>query len=265
MDRVLISGTIDVVGVWPIATRARIPSVGCRLRRADFALDAATLAHRLLGRLLVRRLDDGTILAGRIVETEAYVGVEDRASHAFGGRRTARNEAMYAMPGTSYIYFTYGMHHCMNVVCARRGEPAAVLIRALEPMVGVERMREIRTATRRSDAPETSQIHTHQLCRGPARLCRAMAIDRRLNGLDLVRAGPLWIAELGLSERTDGRGLKGGAMLPVKSGRWRVRRAPRVGVVYAGDWASRPLRWFIDGHPSVSVRPRLVKRARQES
>ena len=111
-----------------------------RLGRRFYSTDSATLAQALIGRVLVRALEDGTRLAGVIVETEAYLGVEDRAAHAFGGRRTARNESMYGPPGTAYVYFTYGMHFCFNVVCGRRDEPVAVLIRALQPIEGMDRM-----------------------------------------------------------------------------------------------------------------------------
>ena len=107
-----------------------------RIPRSFLAVDPEKLARRLLGQRLVRTLGDGTRLAGIIVETEAYLGVRDRAAHSFGGRRTPRNESMFARPGTAYVYFTYGMHHCVNVVCGRRDEPVAVLIRALEPVEG---------------------------------------------------------------------------------------------------------------------------------
>ena len=110
-----------------------------RWSRRDFGAGSVEIAQRLIGSTLVRILDDGERLSGMIVETEAYLGVEDAAAHSFGGRRTARNEAMYAVGGTAYVYFTYGMHHCVNVVCGGIDEPVAVLIRALEPMEGMER------------------------------------------------------------------------------------------------------------------------------
>src|SRR5262249_30706689 len=115
-----------------------------RWKREDYARPAEELARALLGTTLVRVLDDGTRLAGRIVETEAYLGVEDRAAHSFGGRRTPRNEPMYGKPGMSYIYFTYGMHHCFNIVCGEVDEPVAVLLRGIEPTEGLEVMRRLR-------------------------------------------------------------------------------------------------------------------------
>lgn len=145
--------------------------------RAFFTRDAQTLARALLGMVLVRRHDDGDLSAGVIVETEAYVGAEDLASHAVGGRRTARNEPMYAIGGTSYVYFTYGMHWCFNVVAGKRDDPVAVLVRALEPTLGLEGMRH-----RRGRAAQAGDTN---LCSGPVKLCQALAIDGSLSGLDL--------------------------------------------------------------------------------
>lgn len=207
---------------------------GVRLRRGFFRADAVSLARRLLGMRLVRVLEDGARLAGAIVETEAYCGVEDRACHSFGGRRTPRNDAMYARPGTAYVYFTYGMHHCFNVVCGREDEPVAVLIRALEPAEGIERMRRARQS-QRSKTP----LDDRALTSGPARLCQALSIDRTLNGVDLARSGALWI------ERGVG----------VPTGRGRIRTGPRIGVSSAGDWALRPLRFWVADSPWVSRRP----------
>ncbi len=185
-----------------------------RAGRRFFTRPAEALAPALLGRRLVRVLDDGTRLAGAILEAEAYVGVRDRASHAFGGRRTPRNESMYGRPGLAYVYFTYGMHHCFNVVCAREGFPAAVLVRALVPEEGLERMRALRGVERA------------RLCAGPGNLCRAMAIDRGLDGEDLVTSGRLFIE---LSRPVRGR----------------VRRTARIGLGEAGAWRRRRLRWVV--------------------
>src|SRR5262245_61693000 len=126
---------------------------GDRLSRRFFSRDSETLAHALLGKKLVRVLQNGERLAGIIVETEAYVGVIDRASHPFGGRRTPRNESMYGRAGTAYVYFTYGVHHCVNVVCGRENEPVAVLLRALEPVEGLEAMRRLRSGNRERSRP----------------------------------------------------------------------------------------------------------------
>lgn len=198
-----------------------------RLPREFFAADARTLARRLLGCVLVR-LVDGTRLAGLIVETEAYVGVRDAASHAYRGRRTPRNESMYARPGTLYVYFTYGMHHCCNVVCATEGDPQAVLVRALEPLEGLDVMRRYRRGS-------------EHLCSGPARLCQALAIDRSLDGEDLTRSTRVWL-------EAPPEGVRLG----------RIGRSARIGVAYAGEWSRRPLRWFVVGNRHVSGKRRMA-------
>lgn len=223
-----------------------------RLTRADFAVDSTTLARALIGRVLVRVLPDGTRLAGIIVETEAYLGVKDAASHAYKGRRTPRNESMYARAGTAYVYFTYGMHFCFNVVCGggeREGidDPHAVLIRALEPIEGIERMRELRAprpGRARRDEPRPEMKLT-ALCSGPARLCQAMAIDRGLNGVDLVTGGELFIREPAAAE----------AGADLKPRRRTIVRDARIGIAYSGEWAAKPLRFVLRDNPHVSVPP----------
>jgi DNA-3-methyladenine glycosylase len=210
--------------------------------RRRFAVSSEQLARDLIGALLVRRLDDGRMLAGRIVETEAYLGARDRASHAFGGRRTERNESMYAQPGTAYVYFTYGMHFCFNVVCGTAGDPLAVLVRAAEPVAGVDHMTALRAVASKARHPHFAP---RDLCRGPARLCQAMAIRRDLNGLDLATDPRLFVA--------DAPGIQAGS--PAVTDKHVVRTA-RIGVDYAGAWAARRLRWLVAGHPCVSVPPR---------
>lgn len=201
-----------------------------RLSRAVYRIDAVTLAQKLLGTMIVRIMDDGQRLSGIIVETEAYLGVEDRACHSYGGRRTPRNEAMYGRPGTSYVYFTYGMHHCFNVVCGEVGEPVAVLIRAIEPVDGIERM-----IRHRGSRGLREPMAERDLCSGPARLCQALAIDRELNGVDLTRSSRLWIEQ---SRRK----------IPDGS----LSSGPRIGVDYAGPWAALPLRFWVEGSRFVS-------------
>jgi DNA-3-methyladenine glycosylase len=182
-----------------------------------------TVARRLLGKILVHQTADG-LTAGRIVEVEAYRGPADRAAHSRGGHRSARNEVMYGPPGHAYVYFIYGMHHCVNVVTQPREVPEAVLIRALEPVIGVELMRRRR---RLPDAPEA------RLCRGPGALCQALGIDRALNGADLMR-GPLRILD-----RPDVAAA-------------RIVRTSRIGVDYAGADAARPWRFVVRDSQAVS-------------
>ncbi len=191
-----------------------------QLDEAFFARPAPIVARDLLGCVLERTLDDGTRLSGFIYETEAYVGPEDRASHAFGGRRTARNESMWAKPGTAYVYFTYGMHHCFNVSCLRADHPAAVLIRAVFPQSGVETMRSLRTTK-----PRKHPLRDRHLCDGPGKLCQAFAIDRDLDGIDLLQSLQITISQgVGIQDKD-------------------VECTPRVGIGSAQDWVDKPLRW----------------------
>jgi DNA-3-methyladenine glycosylase len=178
----------------------------------------------------VLRDGPGGPTAGIVVEVEAYAGPEDRASHSRAGR-TRRTEPMYGPPGHAYVYLVYGLHSCLNVVSETDGMAGAVLVRALEPYLGIDDMRLRR---RRPHDPEG------RLCAGPARLCQALSIDRRLDGLDLTLARDLWIADpdAGTRSRIAAAGVVAG---------------PRVGVDYAGpDWAGRQWRFGVQGHPGLS-------------
>ncbi len=199
-----------------------------RWTQRQFARDSRSLAVHLLGSTLVRVLDSGQRLAGRIVETEAYLGELDRAAHSFAGRRSPRNEAMYARAGTAYVYFTYGMHWCFNVVCGRLNQPIAVLIRALEPLESLDLMRQHRTKPGAAPPADTD------LCRGPARLCQALAIDRAENATDLTTSNALFI------ERA--------TPTPID----RIRVSPRIGIDSAREWTNAPLRFFDSTSPFVS-------------
>ena len=202
------------------------------MTRRSYAVDVMTLAPRLLGATLVRLTDEGERLAGRIVETEAYGGAEDTASHAHKGRRTARNEPMYAAGGTSYVYFTYGMHHCMNVSSGKPGDAQAVLLRALEPTEGLEVMHAHRGA-RKDGRPKPDT----DLCSGPAKLCQALGLDRSMTGLDLTTHPRLWIEPR--------------LRAPIEAD---IVTAVRVGIGSAGAWVSAPMRWYLGSSPHVSVR-----------
>jgi DNA-3-methyladenine glycosylase len=202
-----------------------------RLPRRFYKTDPITLAKNLLGQRLVRVLPQGQRLAGIIVETEAYLGEPDAASHAYRLRRTQRNLAMYAQAGTAYIYFTYGMHFCFNIVCGDIDVPLAVLIRALQPTEGLDAMRSLRGAKSGKTLPDTA------LCSGPAKLCQALAIDRSLNGIDLSEDPRLFV-ERARRARLDDKALVNTA---------------RIGVDYAGAWAAEKLRWHLRTNPHVSA------------
>lgn len=195
-----------------------------RLTRDFFARPTLTVARELLGQRLVRRYQ-AERLAGRIVEVEAYIGQGDQACHASRGQ-TARNAVMFGPPGHAYIYLIYGLHHCLNIVTEASGFPAAVLIRAVEPEEGLSTMQALRPGR---PLPE--------LTRGPGRLCAALAIDRRWNGLDLCDPeAPLWVEE--------------GDIPPAEA----IATSPRIGV--RGDEAAlqAPWRYYLRHNPWVSGR-----------
>lgn len=192
------------------------------LARGFFARDTLEVARDLLGRRLVRTLE-GKRLSGRIVEAEAYVGEQDEASHASPGL-TKRNASMYGPPGHAYVYLIYGMYTCFNVVTGQEGFPAAVLVRALEPVEGLETMRE-----RRGGRPDD------QLTSGPGRLCEALAIDLRFDGADLCSPD----ARLFLEE---------GEPVPDE----RVATGPRVNVRGDDIAVNVPWRFYVEGSRYLS-------------
>jgi DNA-3-methyladenine glycosylase len=185
------------------------------------------VARELIDKVLVRRSPGGTV-AGTIVEAEAYSGIDDPGSHAYRGRRTARNEVLYGNPGHAYVYMVYGMHHCLNVVCSGEGDPQGAFIRAVRPTVGIDIM-----AARRG-IQATDEASLKRLCNGPSRLCVAFAIDRSMNGTDLT-CSDLYIIE------AEGYG-------PVEA-------ASRVGIDYAGTAKEWPWRFLSNGDPNMSHKP----------
>jgi DNA-3-methyladenine glycosylase len=198
-----------------------------RLSRKFYERRADLLARALLGQVLVRVLEDSTRLSGRIVETEAYLGEIDRAAHSYGGRRSARNASMWGAAGHAYVYFIYGLHYCMNVVADGPERPTAVLIRALEPLEGLETMRQ-----HRAGRMPAGRLRDTDLCSGPAKLAQALRLDRALDGADLVSGVSLF--------------LERGARVA------RIIAAPRIGVAYAREWADKPLRFYVAGNAHVS-------------
>lgn len=184
--------------------------------------DAIEVSRDLLGKLLVVPAEDGSRVSGMIVETEAYLGVIDKAAHSYGGRRTARNEVTYAAGGHAYVFFIYGMYYQLNVVSGQIGQPHVSLIRAVEPVEGIEVMRE-----RRGEMPDRN------LTSGPGKLCIAMAIDRSLNGEDLT-GERIWIEDY--------------KTIPAKQ----IAAGPRIGIDYAEEFVDMPWRFWIKENPWVS-------------
>ncbi|MFC5186475.1 DNA-3-methyladenine glycosylase [Actinomadura harenae] len=201
---------------------------GTPLPRTFYDAPVEFVAPRLLGSVLVHTTVEGTV-AVRLTEVEAYAGPRDPASHAYRGQ-TGRNAVMFGPPGHTYVYFTYGMHHCVNLVCGPAGTASGILLRAGEIIAGHDL-----AAARRPGAS------ARDLARGPARLCKALAIARPENGLDVCDPdGPL-------------RVLRGDPLVPTA-----VRSGPRVGVNGGKD---TPWRFWIDGDPTVSAyRPHVPKR-----
>lgn len=195
-------------------------NVKSRLERSFYDRDTLIVARELLGKRLVRQID-GARLAGRIVETEAYTQ-DDAACHASRGC-TPRTAVMFGPPGHAYVYFIYGMHHCFNVVTESEGTAGAVLIRALEPVEGLDQM----LARRRGHSGVA-------LTNGPARLCYALGIDRTLNGVDLVTGDRLWIEP----DQT----------IPDAQ----IARGPRIGVRGDERALNCPWRFWVRDHPYVS-------------
>ena len=185
--------------------------------------DVLEVARDLLGKKLVVPNRNGSRVSGIIVETEAYRGPEDRASHAFAGRRTNRTETMYGRGGTAYVYFVYGMYNQFNVVTNVEDIPHAILVRALEPSEGLDIIRRRRPG--RSEYEWTS---------GPGRLCLALGIDRKLDKADLL-GDRVWIEEgVSISPR-------------------QIARGPRVGIDYAESWVSKPWRFWVRAPRSESA------------
>ena len=183
------------------------------------------IARELLGKILVTQFD-GVRTSGRIVETEAYNGVKDRASHAFGGRRTTRSEHIYGGPGTVYVYIVYGLHYLFNVVTNKKDTPHAVLIRALEPMEGINYM------LKRAGKP----IPDYTLTKGPGNLARALGISKMHTGSNLF-SQEIFIEDDGLRYKKD-----------------QIVITPRIGVDYAGTDAQLPFRFIVKGNPYVSAK-----------
>ena len=199
--------------------KSRIPP------RSFYARDTVKVAPDLLGKYLVRVCPRGTIV-GMIVEVEAYRGSDDPASHAFRGQ-TPRNTPMFGNPGHAYVYFTYGNHYCLNITTEKAGTPGAVLLRALEPVEGIDTMRQFRP-----------NVSDSELTNGPGKLTKALAIDKSLNEQDMTIRGPLFVTD------------------PEKGG-FEIWSSTRLGI---GEGLDRLWRFYIKGNPYVSKKGGVRKR-----
>ncbi|HYL62816.1 MAG TPA: DNA-3-methyladenine glycosylase [Candidatus Methylomirabilis sp.] len=199
------------------------------MRRAELPSDTLELARFLIGKIVVRELPEGR-MSGRIVEAEGYPP-GDPAGHHFRGP-TKRNRSLFLRPGHVYVFFNYGMHFMLNVSSEKAGIGGGVLIRALEPLEGIDLMRRHRKMTQLVD-----------LTRGPGRLAAALRIDRKLDGLDLFAKGPLWIGVVKRSPLSRGRS------------EGEIGTAVRIGITH---WAEKPFRFYERGNPFVSGPKKLL-------
>ena len=200
------------------------------LNREFYNRDSLIVAKELLGKTLVHEMD-GQRVSVRIVEAEAYMGISDKAAHSYGGRRTQRVEVMYGGPGFSYVFFVYGMHYCFNIVTREEGTPQAVLIRAAEPIEGLDIIAQNRFGKSYS---QLSKSQMKNLTNGPGKLCKALSIDKNLNGEDLC--GSKLYVEEGENEK------------------FSIVSTKRVGVDYAGEAKDYLWRFYIEGNEYVSVK-----------
>jgi len=201
-----------------------------KLGREFYNRDTITVAKDLLGKVLVHN-NKGNIMKGKIVETEAYLGLRDKAAHAYGGRRTKRVEVMYGPPGVAYVYFIYGMYYCFNIVAQEEGVPEAVLVRAIEPIESIDQM-----AINRFKKPyeELTRYQKRNLTNGPGKLCMALNITKEHNGLDLCE-DTLYVEE---GEEED----------------FNIITSKRIGIDYAEEAKDFPYRFYIEGNPYVSAK-----------
>ena len=193
-----------------------------RIERKFYMRDAVTVGKDILGKIIVKKTADGRIMSGRITEVEAYMGITDKASHSYGGRRTKRTEVMYKEGGYSYVFLIYGMYECFNVTAGREGDPQAVLIRGVEPLENKNLMQEKRKVKKEKD-----------ISNGPGKLTKALGITREDNGADLVASENIWLED-------DGYKVKD------------IVETTRIGIDYAEEDALKPWRFYIKDSIFVS-------------
>ncbi|XP_033749821.1 putative 3-methyladenine DNA glycosylase isoform X2 [Pecten maximus] len=209
-----------------------------RLSSSFYKKSCLQLARNLLGQVLVRRCPtSGGLLCGKVVETEAYLGNEDKAAHSYKGKKTEKNSAMFMDPGTAYVYNIYGMYCCFNI--SSEGEGAAVLLRAIEPIQGLEAM----TCNRSNQRKEGSKaLKTKDLCNGPSKFCQALAISKNaINKQDLVSSPDIWMVA---GDQIDDQ---------------HVVNSKRINIGYAEEFVDKPYRFYILDNKCVSVRDKKAE------
>ncbi|MBX4267871.1 DNA-3-methyladenine glycosylase [Clostridium estertheticum] len=204
-----------------------------KLTREFYARETLQVARELLGKTLVHEIN-GVKLMGKIVETEAYIGSIDKACHAYGGKHTPRVETLYGMPGIAYVYFIYGMYHCFNVITKEEGFPEGVLIRAIEPIDGLDEMAKLRF---KKDYNELTKAQIKNLTTGPSKLCIAMNINKENNQQDLCTS------ELYIEESMDKEEIQ-------------IIEDKRIGINYAEEAVDFLWRFYIKDNICVSVKHR---------
>lgn len=202
-----------------------LPKSKSKLSQSFFLSDDTLgVARSLIGKLVVVPDANGTRVSGMIVETEAYLGIGDKGAHSFGGRRTPRTEIMYAAGGHVYVFFVYGMHYQLNFVTGAEGVPTAILIRAIDPIEGIEMMRERR-----------GPMKDQNLTSGPGKLCVALGVDRTFNG-ETVNGDRIWLEDF--------------REMPDRA----IASGTRIGIDYAAEFAAKPWRFWLKDNPYVSKR-----------
>ncbi|EGT3615067.1 DNA-3-methyladenine glycosylase [Clostridium perfringens] len=202
-----------------------------RLNKDFFNRDTLIVAKELLGKILVRKID-GVILKGKIVETEAYIGAIDKASHAYGGKRTNRTETLYAEPGTVYVFSIYGMYYCLNLISEEKDVAAGVLIRGIEPLEGIEKMSQLRY---KKNYEELSNYEKKNFSNGPSKLCMALGIDKRDNCINTISSEELYVEEDFLNKEV-----------------FSIVESKRIGIDYAEEAKDFLWRFYIKDNKFIS-------------
>jgi len=205
-----------------------------KLGRSFFVGSSLNVARKMLGKYIVH-MDNGVKLSGRIVETESYVGPEDKASHSYNWKRTRRNRVEYLIGGHIYIYLVYGMYWQLNMTTGKEGMPQCVLIRAVEPVEGIEEMMRRRKVSPAGNRTSKTSSLVLNLTSGPGKLCQALGFDKSHYGFDVTRSPEVWLEDRG--EKIPGRD---------------IVQTERIGIDYAGEWARKPWRFYVKSSPFVS-------------